>query len=90
MNSTLAPQPSGGTATEYHIAYRVYNLCRARDGEQAHDVDDWLQTKGTAGAFTASQCSEEHSISQPTGPRWRSRDTHVAREIEHGHHQENR
>ena len=33
------------TVTEYDIARRAYELYLARDCEDGHDVDDWLQAE---------------------------------------------
>jgi len=41
---SLAHTPSANV-TEYDIARRAYDLYLARDREDGHDVDDWLQAE---------------------------------------------
>jgi hypothetical protein len=43
LRSAALEQPVN--ATEYDIARRAYERYLARDGEDGHDVDDWLQAE---------------------------------------------
>ena len=43
LRSAALERPTN--VTEYDIARRAYELYRARDGEDGHDVDDWLQAE---------------------------------------------
>lgn len=54
--SAVSPAPDGASlrsagldasanVTEYDIARRAYELYLARDCEDGHDVDDWLQAE---------------------------------------------
>jgi Protein of unknown function (DUF2934) len=40
-----APLDRSANVTEYDIARRAYALYLARDCEDGHDVDDWLQAE---------------------------------------------
>ena len=54
--STVRPAPDhsslrsvalnrSANVTEYDIARRAYELCLARDCEDGHDIDEWLQAE---------------------------------------------
>jgi Protein of unknown function (DUF2934) len=63
-----APDPSplrsvalhrSAKATDYDIARRAYELYLARDGEDGHDVDDWLQAERELRGQEASMNRDE-------------------------------